>query len=169
MESMRGLESTGSLAAALALALVVAAGASLPAPVMAAEYTVTAVTDDGERRFRFEPDLLLIETGDQVRFVASDRLHGIKSIGAMIPPDAPRWWGRLGQDVVVTFSRPGVYGFKCEAHYAVGMVGLIVVGHGLDNLDAARAVRHPPAAAAAFADLFERLGCRLERRESCPE
>jgi pseudoazurin len=152
----------------LALTLCLAAGAA-GRPALAAEHIVRMVTESGPEHFAFTPALLLIEPGDTVRFAAASRLHGSKSIPGMIPAGGARWWGRMGQDVVVTFERPGVYGYKCEAHYAIGMVGLIVVGEDPPNLEAARAVRHPTAAQLVFDRLFNELGCRLRHPgQDCP-
>jgi pseudoazurin len=152
------------------LALMLGLGAAaIGRPATAAEHLVRAVTESGPQHFGFVPALLLIEPGDTVRFAAASRLHGSKSIPGMIPAGGARWWGRMGQDVVVTFEQPGVYGYKCEAHYAIGMVGLIVVGKDPPNLEAARAVRHPPAAQLVLDRLFNELGCRLrDPGQDCP-
>ena len=165
---MLGFRSTRLLGCALAGALLLQTAVAA-SRATAAEHLVRTVTESGDGRFHFEPSLLLIEVGDQVRFVVTSRLHSTKSIGGMMPADSPRWWGRMGQDMLVTFTRPGVYGYKCEAHYAVGMVGLIVVGAEPPNLEAAREFRHPPAAAAAFDELFARLDCLREAGGDCPD
>ena len=150
----RSMPRTSLLPAAL-LALLLALPAA--APLAAAEVTVRMVTDGAEGRFRFEPRIVRIEPGDTVRFVAHDPIHATKSIPGMIPEGARPWWGEMGRPLEVTFTVPGVYGFKCPSHYTVGMVGLIVVGDPSPNLARARAVRHPRMAQEAFARLFAEL------------
>ena len=48
------------------------------------------------------------------------------------------------------------------------MVGLIVVGDAPPNFEAAQQVRHPPAAANAFHEMFAQVGCRLHLAP-CPD
>ncbi|HEY8128674.1 MAG TPA: plastocyanin/azurin family copper-binding protein, partial [Hyphomicrobium sp.] len=42
-----------------------------------------------------------------------------------------------GEDVAVTFEKPGIYGVKCLPHYGMGMVALVQVGKPVD-LDAVK-------------------------------
>ena len=142
--------------AALAVLVVVQ-----PLALAAAEHLVRMRTETEAGRFRFEPALVFVEPGDDVRFVPDTRLHGVKSIAGMLPAGATRWRGRMGAEMLVRFNAPGVYGFKCIAHYEVGMVGLVVVGANPLNWRTARSVRHPPMASEAFDALFTAAACRL--------
>lgn len=98
------------------------------------------------RRLRmvFNPRLLVVEPGDMVRFLPTDRGHNSASIEEMLPEGVEGWNGRLNQQVDITFDAPGFYGYKCTPHLSLGMVGLVVVrGEGmLGNLESARAVAH---------------------------
>ncbi len=51
--------------------------------------------------------------------------------------------GKTNEELVVTFTVPGAYGVKCLPHFAMGMVGLIVVGDAPANLEALKAVKLP--------------------------
>ncbi len=125
----------------------------------AAVVTVTMVTDGPNGRFRFEPSVVRIQPGDTVRFVAHDPIHATKSVPGMMPEGASPWWGQMGRPLEVTFTVPGVYGFKCPSHYTVGMVGLIIVGDAAPNLRRARSVRHPRMAQQTFDRLFTAIAC----------
>lgn len=72
----------------------------------------------------------------------------------MLPDGAEPFVGAMNKDVSYTFETPGTYGIKCKPHYAMGMVGLIVVGDDEPNRAAAEAVSHPGRAKGAFADMF---------------
>jgi len=50
----------------------------------------------------------------------------------------------------------GVYGCKCKPHYAMGMVGLVVVGSS-DDIDQAMSAKHPGKAKKVFAELLEKV------------
>lgn len=146
----------GGWSAAVLVALI------LTPPIgLAAEHVMRMAIETEAGRFRFEPALLFIQPGDDIRFVPDSRLHGPKSIPGMLPGKEKGWRGRMGTELVVRFDRPGVYGFKCMAHYEVGMVALVVVGKDPGNWQAARDVRHPPMAAEAFDALFAAAACEL--------
>ncbi len=142
----------------LLLPLLVAGGfapARADAPV-----TVEMRTQTTGGRFRFEPALIRVPPGTMVRFKADSHIHGVRAIPGMVPEGAAVFASGMGAPLEVRFEVPGVYGIKCAAHYALGMVGLVVVGEPPpDQLARARSVRHPPAAAAMFARLFRALSC----------
>lgn len=152
--------------AAMVGAAIALAGAACESAT-AADYTVHLVSENERGKFHFEPQLLYAQVGDVVRFVPDDAMHAVKSVPGMLPAGAAPWRGYMGETLEVQLDRPGVYGVKCRAGYDVGMVGLIVVGDQPANWDEARAVRHPPRASEAFAELFDEAGCRLHLT-ACP-
>src|SRR5690606_22463084 len=111
------------------LAVGVICGLAAALPAMAADYQVQMLTKgpDGEAMV-FEPAFLKIAPGDTVTFVATNPAHDSESIPGMLPEGAEGWKGKMSKDVTVTFTQPGLYGYKCAPHYAMGMVGLIEVG-----------------------------------------
>jgi pseudoazurin len=64
--------------------------------------------------------------------------------------------GKSGEDITVTFDKPGVYGVKCLPHYGMGMVAMVVVGTPT-NVDAAKAIPQVGKAKQVMAGLFEKL------------
>lgn len=130
----------------------------LSVPVVAGQSHVVAVVRDPlTGQPRFDPPLLYIAAGDSVRIVMGGKVFASRLIAGMHPKGAQHWWGQVGESVEVTLTEPGVYGHKCGAAYALGLVGLIVVGDPDGNLEAARSVQHPPAAARVFDDLFRSI------------
>ena len=87
--------------------------------------------------FVFAPELVRIEPGDSINFVATDKGHEVHSVPGMIPEGAQLFEGRMNQDVKVSFTVPGVYVVACRPHAATGMVAVIVVGEpvNLDRID----------------------------------
>jgi pseudoazurin len=128
------------------------------AVAQAAEYEVKTLNMSSHGMFQFEPQQLKIQAGDTVHFVAKDKGHNVESIEGMFPDGATPFKGALNQDLTVTFTKPGVYGFKCVPHYGMGMVGLIVVGDPSSNLQKAEAINHPGKAKSTFAALFKEIG-----------
>jgi pseudoazurin len=78
--------------------------------------------------FVFDPELVRIQPGDTVDFVASDKGHDVHSVSGMIPDGAPPIDGKTNQDTKVTFNQPGVYVITCKVHTLMGMVCVVVVG-----------------------------------------
>lgn len=140
-------------AAAAAFGFALLAGAA-----GAAEIEVQMLNKGADGAMVFEPALVRIQPGDSVRFLPVDLGHNAESIKGMTPDDAEPFKGALNKELLVTFDKPGVYGYECKPHYALGMVGLIVVGDGSPNLEDAKAVKHPGKAQARMNKLFDELG-----------
>ena len=125
-------------------------------PVMAANFDVQLLNKGVAGAMVFEPSLVKVAVGDTVTFKPTDKGHNVESIKGMIPEGAEEIKGKTGVELVVTFTVPGAYGLKCMPHYAMGMVGLVVVGDAPSNLDAVKAVKNPKPAQARFdADFAE--------------
>ncbi|WP_299926423.1 pseudoazurin [uncultured Pelagimonas sp.] len=105
----------------------------------------------------FTPAILHIDLGDSVTFVPTDGGHNAASKRGMIPEGAKPWNGAIDEELTVSFTVPGVYGCVCLPHYEMGMVGVIIVGEDLSNLEKAKKVRHPGAARKAFRRLLSEL------------
>lgn len=139
------------------LMLAVAALALLGTQAQAAEVEIRMLNRGAAGAMVFEPALVQIAPGDTVNFVAADKSHNAETIKGMLPDGAEPFAGKMNQDVSVTFEVPGVYGIMCKPHYGMGMVALVVVGEP-DNLDAAKAVKHPGKAKQAFEKLLAEAG-----------
>ncbi|MEM7438208.1 MAG: pseudoazurin [Pseudomonadota bacterium] len=105
----------------------------------------------------FDPAILRVEPGDSVKFLATDGGHNAASKRGMIPDGAEPWNGSVDEEIEVTLTVPGIYGYICLPHYEWGMVGLIVVGNDLHNLKAAKKVRHPGDARKNFRALLKQF------------
>ena len=134
-----------------AVVLMTMAGGAL-----AAEVEVKMLNKGVEGAMVFEPAMVKVAPGDTVKFVATDKGHNAETIKGMLPADATPFLGKNGEDVAVTFDKPGIYGVKCLPHYGMGMVAMVVVGTP-DNVDAAKAVPQPGKAKQVMAGLFEKL------------
>lgn len=139
-------------AVGLALALSASAGA--------AEHEVKMLNEGAEGAFVFEPELLRVQAGDTVHFQAVDRNHRVGNKRDMLPAGAEPFLSRRSEDLSVTFDVPGVYGYECFVHiHTFGMVGVIVVGDDLSNLDAVKdaASKTSPRERERFEAIFGRL------------
>lgn len=112
-------------------------------PASAREWQVKMLNKGPEGAMVFSPAFLKIAPGDTVKFIATDKGHNAEMIAGMLPAGAQMWRGKINEEIVVKFTVPGLYGYKCLPHYPMGMVGLIQVGNPVNK----------PAFAAAAAKL----------------
>jgi len=138
-----------------AATLVLASTLSLAA----AEYEVRMLNKgaDGQTMV-FEPEFLQIAVGDTVTFIASDKGHNAETIKGMFPEGGNEFKGKINEEISVTFNVEGAYGYKCAPHFAMAMVGLIVVGDNPANLDAITDARGPAKVKAKFSELAAMVG-----------
>lgn len=126
------------------------------APAFAANVEVHMMNKGDKGAMVFQPDLVKIAPGDTVTFVSVDKGHNVQGITAMMPAGAPAFKSKLSETFVQTFAAPGVYAVKCDPHYGMGMVALIVVGKPV-NLEKAKTVKQPGKAKTVFADLLSKV------------
>ena len=107
-------------------------------PVFAADHTIEMLSSSDGQMMVFKPAVLKINPGDTVTWKASNPGHNTASINEMSPDNSLQWDGKINEEVKITFSKEGVYGYKCTPHYILGMVGLIVVGDANNNLSSAK-------------------------------
>src|SRR5690606_12730411 len=106
----------------------------------------------------FEPAFVKIQPGDTVTFLPTDKGHNVETIKDMIPEGAEAFKSKINETYTVTFDVPGVYGLKCTPHFAMGMVAMVFVGDGNENLDAVKAVKVPKKVGERFEDIYEAAG-----------
>ncbi|WP_158598521.1 plastocyanin/azurin family copper-binding protein [Notoacmeibacter ruber] len=95
-------------------------------------FVVEQITDvkasGAQKMFRFAPELLRLEVGDEIEFRNSIRGHTVHTIPALWPENAPPIAISYKPNATVRFPEPGVYGFKCQRHGVYGMAMLVIVG-----------------------------------------
>ncbi len=140
------------LSLALGVALLCAA-----APAFAANVDVQMLNSGDKGPMVFQPDVVHIAVGDTVTFLPTDKGHDVEGIAAMMPAGAQPFKGQMSKPFTQTFTVPGVYGVKCTPHFAMGMVGVVVVGDDLSNLDAVKAAVIPKKPQDRFTAIFAEL------------
>ncbi|MFQ5658955.1 MAG: plastocyanin/azurin family copper-binding protein [Gammaproteobacteria bacterium] len=86
----------------------------------------------------FAPKILFIQPGDTVQWTRMSPIHDAQSMEGLIPEGAKGWKFAVGENGKVTLDKEGVYVYKCNPHYAVGMAGAIIVGKAT-NLEQVKA------------------------------
>jgi len=83
--------------------------------------------EDKKRRMVFSEEILVVQPGDLIQFVATDKGHNVEFIDG---PDGVKLPGKskLSKDVEIVLTAPGVYVYVCTPHASMGMIGVVVVG-----------------------------------------
>ena len=113
--------------------------------------------EDKKRRMVFSQEILVVQPGDLIQFVATDKGHNVEFIDG---PDGVKLPGKskLNQDVEVYLNEPGVYVYVCTPHASMGMIGIVVVGDlTQEGVDAVRDAKLRGKAAKKFKELLSEL------------
>jgi pseudoazurin len=119
--------------------------ALMAAPAHAKQWQVKMLNKGSNGQpMAFEPAFIAIQPGDTVKFIATTKGHNAESIAGMAPPGGTTFKGKINEEIEVRFNKPGLYGYKCLPHTAMGMVGLVQVGAATNKAAAAtQAARLP--------------------------
>lgn len=109
----------------------------------------------------FYPDIVRINPGDTVRFLAADNNHNSQARKDMLPEGIEPWKSKIGSDFDLMLDVEGAYGFFCTPHKSYGMVGLILVGDVSSNYEALKGVRQRGKSKPRFEDIFARADALL--------
>lgn len=121
----------------------------------AKDITVNMLTKGATGAYVFEPSMVKAAVGDKIHFKPSDPTHNAETIPGMVPAGVAPVKGAMGKELVLTVSKPGVYGISCLPHASMGMVALVQAGNGPSpNLAAAKAVKLPPLSAKRMTPLL---------------
>ena len=83
--------------------------------------------DDKKRKMGFSQEIVTIEAGESVTWLATDKGHNVELIDGPEGYDLPKK-SKLSKDVTLTFDQEGVYVYVCTPHASMGMIGIVVVG-----------------------------------------
>ena len=108
-------------------------------PSLAAEHILDMLNkrSDGQRQV-YSQDILEINVGDTVTWMPKSRGHNVEIKGA---PVKVKFKSKLSKKTKYKFEKPGLYYYVCTPHQALGMVGLVVVGKNISNIDKIRKIK----------------------------
>lgn len=92
--------------------------------------------DDGAKMV-YSEDITRIDVGDTVTWVPTSKGHNVEIIAAPEGYDIPKK-SKLSKEVAITFDVPGVYLYQCTPHKTMGMIAIVVVGEGDNDISKAK-------------------------------
>lgn len=122
-----------------------------------AEFKVDMLHRKGKERVTYSQTLVRVNPGDTVKWIARDPYHNVEFVSGAVPEGVRPFKSPLSRDTQYTFTKPGIYVYKCTPHYGMGMVGVVVVGSDLNNFNEVQAIGYPPAARKRLRKIFASL------------
>jgi pseudoazurin len=117
-----------------ALGLILA----LATPALAEDLTIEMLNkrEDGAKMV-YSNEVATIEVGDTITWVPTSKGHNVEFIAGPDGWDAPRK-SKLSKEVAITFTMPGIYVYQCSPHKSMGMIGIVAVGAGDNDVSKAK-------------------------------
>ena len=111
---------------------------AMATPALAEDMTIEMLNkrEDGAKMV-YSEDIARIEVGDTITWVPTSKGHNVEFIAGPDDWKAPRK-SKLNKEVEMTFDTPGVYVYQCSPHKTMGMIGIVVVGGGVNDVSKAK-------------------------------
>ena len=104
----------------------------------AADMTIEMLNkrDDGAKMV-YGTDIARVEVGTTVTWIPAQKGHNVEFIAGPDGWKAPKK-SKINEEVTITFDTPGVYLYQCTSHATMGMIALVVVGDGGNDVSKAK-------------------------------
>ncbi len=111
---------------------------AMATPALAEDMTIEMLNkrEDGAKMV-YSEDISTIEVGDSITWLPTSKGHNVEFIAGPDGWDAPRK-SKNGKEVAITFDTPGVYLYQCTPHKTMGMIAIVVVGEGDNDISGAK-------------------------------
>ena len=112
-------------------ALIIAA--FLSTPTFAGEVSIEMLNKDANgNKMVYSQEVAKVEVGDTVTWLPASKGHNVEIISS---PNKMKFKSKNSKEAKITFDTPGIYYYWCTPHKGMGMIGLVVVGNDLSNID----------------------------------
>ena len=99
----------------------------------AADISIEMLNKDANgNRMVYSQEVAKIDVGDTVTWLPASKGHNVEIISS---PNEMKFKSKNSKEAKITFDTPGIYYYWCTPHEGMGMIGLVVVGDDLSNID----------------------------------
>ena len=107
--------------------------AFLSTPSFAAEVSIEMLNKDAiGNKMVYSQEVAKVEVGDTVTWLPASKGHNVEMVSS---PNKMKFKSKYSKEAKITFDTPGIYYYWCTPHKGMGMIGLVVVGNDLSNID----------------------------------
>ena len=96
-----------------------------------------------------------VDIGDTVIWKSIDKGHNVEFVE--MPEGVEKFKSKISKDAEYKFEIPGIYLYVCTPHKSMGMIGLVVVGDDLSNLDKIKKAKMGGKSKKIFKELLKEL------------
>ena len=114
----------------------------IPSMALSADATVEMLNKLEKETMVFSPSVIKVDVGDTVFWKATDPGHNVAfMMKGGVPDGVDAFKSKIGKDTEYTFTIPGIYAYICVPHKSMGMIGFVIVGNDLSNLESIKSVK----------------------------
>ena len=107
-----------------------------------ADVTIEMLNKLDDRNMVFSSEIVKVDVGDTVFWVSTDKGHKVEFISKNgVPDGVAKFKSKVNKDAEFTFTIPGIYAYWCTPHKSMGMIGFVIVGDDLSNLESIKKVK----------------------------
>jgi len=107
-----------------------------------ADVTIEMLNKLDDRNMVFSSEIVKVDVGDTVFWVSTDKGHNVEFISKNgVPDGVEKFKSKINKDAEFTFTIPGIYAYWCTPHKSMGMIGFVIVGDDLSNLESIKKVK----------------------------
>ena len=100
-----------------------------------ADMTIDMLNKDADgNKMVYSKEIAEVAVGDTITWLPASKGHNVEIIAAPEGFDIPKK-SKISKEASITFDVPGVYYYWCTPHKGMGMIGLVVVGEDISNID----------------------------------
>ena len=104
--------------------------------------TIEMLNKGEDRSMVFSKEIVRINVGDKVFWQSTDPGHNVEFIKKNgIPEGVDKFKSKVSKDAEYTFTIPGIYAYWCTPHKTMGMIGFVIVGDDLSNIESIKKVK----------------------------
>jgi pseudoazurin len=108
----------------------------------AADVTVEMLNKLDNEYMVFSQKIVKVDSGDTVFWKSIDSGHNVEFIKGGVPEGVGKFKSKLSKDTEYKFTIPGIYAYWCTPHKGMGMIGFVIVGNDLSNMDSIAKVKY---------------------------
>jgi pseudoazurin len=110
--------------------------------VIAADVTIDMLNKKGTESMVYSKKIVRVDIGDTVFWKSKDKGHNVEFIKKRgIPKGVKKFKSKLSKDTQYKFKIPGIYAYWCTPHKQLGMIGFVIVGNNLKNIDTIKKIK----------------------------
>ena len=122
--------------------LIILFGLLFPHIASAEDITIEMLNKLEKRNMVFSEEIVRINVGDTIFWKSIDKGHNVEFISkGGVPDGVEKFKSKVSKDTEYTFEIPGIYAYWCTPHKTMGMVGFVIVGDDLSNLESIKKVK----------------------------